>query len=77
MCVSHKVSCYVHLAEGGDGQSWVCDVLDVPMRRRLDDDVQKFLGLVCAVRGQERICGENHAVPSADVDWLYKDGNIS
>lgn len=77
MRVGHKVSSYVHLAEGGDGQSRMCNILHVSARRRPDDDVQKLLGLVCAVCGQEHICGENHTVPSADVDRLYKDGNIS
>lgn len=77
MHVSHKVGCYVHLAEGGDGQSRVFDVLYVPMRRRVGDDIQQLLRLVCMVRGQEHVCGENHTVTAADVHWFHKDGDIS
>ncbi len=51
MHVSHKVGCYVHLAEGGDGQSRMFDVLYVSVSRRVGDDIQKLLGLVCAVSG--------------------------
>lgn len=49
--VSHKVGCYVHLAEGGDGQSGMCNVLYVSMRRRVGDDIQELLRLVRTIRG--------------------------
>lgn len=51
MHISHKVGCYVHLAEGGDGQSRMFDVLYVSMRRRVGDDIQELLRLVCAICG--------------------------
>ncbi len=44
--ISHKVGRYVHLAEGGDGQSRVFDVLDVSVSRRVGDNIQKLLRLV-------------------------------
>lgn len=51
MNISHKVGCYVQLAEGGDGQPRMFDVLDVSVRRRVGDGIQKLLRFVCAVCG--------------------------
>lgn len=49
--VGHQVCCYVHLAEGGDAPSRMCDVLQVSVSRRLCDDEQKLLRLVGVVGG--------------------------
>lgn len=77
MNISNNVCSYVQLTEGGDGQSWVSDVLYVSVDRRVCDNIEKFLGLVCPVCGQQDICGEDHTIPTGDIDWLHKDDNIS
>lgn len=77
MNISHKVCCYVHLAESGDDQAGMVDVLYVSMIRRLGDDIQKLLWFVGTICSQQDICAENNTITAADIHWFYKDGNVS
>lgn len=77
MGVGYVVGCYVELAEGGDGHSGMCDVLYVSMRGRGGDHVEKLLGFVATICGQEHICGEDHTITTANLHRLHKDGDGS
>lgn len=50
MFVSNKIGCYVHLAEGDDSKTWMCNIPYVSICRRLRYDIQKLVRLICTIQ---------------------------
>ena len=72
MHVGHQVGHHVHLAEGGDGDPGVPDVLQVAVQRGRSDDVLQLLGPVRAVGGQQDVRVEDQPVAAAHLHRTHQ-----
>ena len=75
--VAHCLSCYVHLAEAGNGDSRRVDVLHLAMPWWGGDEVEQFLRLVCSIHSQKGGSRQETSVTFDYHEWFCMNDNIT
>ena len=75
--VADCLSCYVHLAKAGDGDSRIVDVLHLAILWWRSDEVEQFLRLVCSIHCQKSGSRQETSVTFGYHEWFRMNDNIT